>query len=154
MKTMLLILLVFLARTIFPSGTESNASPNKSIEIVIPAKGSSISCSKTKSGKRLHFTAKGNSINLNEGEFITLFLRPTNENEWVRISDPMKIEQNNSNLWAFNIDTVIGKRYKLVELSAVVSSSVIKATKLDYEAFELLPSIISRSQNDFTVIFQ
>lgn len=128
--------------------------PTKNIEIIIPAKGSAIDCVKTKSGKKASFTVKGNSINIKEGEFITLFLKPKNEDKWLRISNSNKVEQNYLGSWAFNIDIEISKRCKVAELSAIVSSSEIKEEELNFEQVNSDQNVLCRSQEDFIITAQ
>lgn len=132
----------------------SQNEPTKNIEIIIPAKGSSIECFKTKTGKKASFTVKGNSINIREGEYITLFLKPKNDSKWIRISSSNKVEQNYLGSWAFNIDVEISNRCKVAELSAIVSSSEIKDRELDVNQLNSAKNLLCRSQQDFVITAQ
>lgn len=154
MKYLFLINFVIFFHVYSPSETIVQNEPTKSIEIIIPAKGSSIDCVKTKSGKKASLTVKGSSINIKEGEFITLFLKPRNEKKWLRISSSNKVEQNYIGSWAFNIDIEISKKCKVAELSAIVSSSEIKEEELDLEQVSPDQNVLCRSQEDFIITAQ
>ncbi|HBL75134.1 MAG: hypothetical protein A2W90_05635 [Bacteroidetes bacterium GWF2_42_66] len=154
MKLILIFILSFIFQTFFPSETKSVTGPNKSIEIIIPAKGSSIDCTKSGIGKKAIFTVKGNSINLKVGEFITVFIRPKEGKNWIRVSKSVKIVNDYSGLWSFDINAEISKKCKVADLSVFVSSCEITDSKLYNEAVKANPNIICRSQEGFTIVTQ
>ena len=149
MKYLLLISIIFNALSasnkIYPN------EPTKSIEIIIPANGSSIECAKTKAGKKACFTVKGNSVNIREGEYITLFLKPKNGDKWLNISKSSRVEQSYLGSWALNIDVEVSKKCKEAELLAIVSKMEIKENEIDAENIDSDKNFVCRSQKDFII---
>ena len=154
MRFILIFTLFFVFQSFFPSEIKGRTGPNKHIEIIIPARGSSIDCTKTKSAKKVIFTVKGSSVNLKEGEFITMFLRSNEAGSWIRISKSLKVVQDYSGLWSFNINAEISRKCKIAELVAFVSSSEITDHELDNERIQSHQDILCRSQEGFTIMAQ
>ncbi len=147
----LCLILSFLSQMSFSAPQQHATDRKRRIEIIIPSKGSSVKCRRVRAGKTAILMVKGNSINLKQGEYITLLLKPKGEGHWLRISNSNRVERDYAGLWEFNVEMKVGKKCKTAEMLAIVSGNIIKEERLDNQSISLDDRILCRSKEGFFI---